>query len=272
MPVRRLPAQVHEQRARRRVVRADDARGLARLPPRRVLARLAERRPRVAPQVEERARVAAAVAHLGALGEVVLPAEEEAEAEEPEEPEELDEEAVAAAAAAAEAAAKDAERQKDAEKMFDGENHGQVPDAKARMAMLTAKLMDVRAKSVQFEAEISDVNAALDIEGLEKGFFAAVQLREWRITHVERMKVVARKALADAAKAKGDWKIWEKRTEEREETEEEFWERLQREEEEYGGPNALDVSSQATTCLPPPCCPFVICCGRKYYSCTMHVV
>ena len=148
-------------------------------------------------------------------------AEEEAEAEEPEEPEELDEEAIAAAAAAAEAAAKDAERQNDAEKMFDGENHGQVPDAKARMAMLTAKLMDVRAKSVQFEAEISDVNAALDIEGLEKGFFAAVQLREWRITHVERMKVVARKALADAAKAKGDWKIWEKRTEEREETEEE---------------------------------------------------
>ena len=58
----------------------------------------------------------------------------------------------------------------------------------------------------------------------------------------------------------------------REETEEEFWERLQREEEEYGGPNALDVSSQATTCLPPPCWPFVICCGRKYYSCTMHVV
>ena len=32
--------------------------------------------------------------------------------------------------------AKDAERQKDAEKMFDGENHGQVPDAKARISML----------------------------------------------------------------------------------------------------------------------------------------
>ena len=171
---------------------------------------------------EAEAAAEAAEASAEAVEEEPI-AEEEAEAEEAEaeEPEELDEEAVAAAAAAAKAAAKDAERQNDAEKMFDGENHGQVPDAKARMAMLTAKLMDVRAKSVQFEAEISDVNAALDIEGLEKGFFAAVQLREWRITHVERMKVVARKALADAAKAKGDWKIWEKRTEEREETEEE---------------------------------------------------
>ena len=141
----------------------------------------------------------------------------EKEEEETGEPEELDEEAAAAAAAAAEAAAKDAERQKDAEKMFDGENHGQVPDAKARISMLTAKLLDVKAKSIQFEAEISDVNAALNIEGLDKGFFAAVQLREWRVAHAERMKVVVRKALADATKAKGDWKIWEKRTEEREE-------------------------------------------------------
>ena len=149
------------------------------------------------------------------------PAEEPAEEEETGEPEELDEEAAAAAAAAAEAAAKDAERQKDAEKMFDGENHGQVPDAKARISMLTAKLLEVKAKSIQFEAEISDVNAALNIEGLDKGFFAAVQLREWRVAHAERMKVVARKALADATKAKGDWKIWEKRTEEREEGEDE---------------------------------------------------
>ena len=145
----------------------------------------------------------------------------EKEEEETGEPEELDEEAAAAAAAAAEAAAKDAERQKDAEKMFDGENHGQVPDAKARISMLTAKLLDVKAKSIQFEAEISDVNAALNIEGLDKGFFAAVQLREWRVAHAERMKVVVRKALADATKAKGDWKIWEKRTEEMEEGEDE---------------------------------------------------
>ena len=138
----------------------------------------------------------------------------EKEEEETGEPEELDEAAAAAAAAAAEAAAKDAERQKDAEKMFDGENHGQVSTPR-RGYPCSPQLPDAKA-TIQFEAEISDVNAALNIEGLDKGFFAAVQLREWRVAR-RTHEGGRQEGSADATKAKGDWKIWEKRTEEREE-------------------------------------------------------